>query len=99
MVRICLTMFSSARLLHRLWCWHLLAIQKSLALFQIMPCGVMDLAPLLCIIMAIEQPLLLLLYGLLLMISTISMVSMIPAIYSIDLLTILLLLPWWPLDT
>jgi hypothetical protein len=82
-------MFSSTRLLRHLRCWHLLAVQKSLALLQIVSCGAMDFAPLLCIIREMELPLLLLLRGLLLVIFT---VSTIPAICSVDLPIILLLL-------
>jgi hypothetical protein len=59
----------------------------------------MDLTPLLRIISTVKQSLLLLLRGLLLMISTISVVSTIPVIHSIDLPTMLLFLPWWPLVT
>jgi hypothetical protein len=59
----------------------------------------MDLTPLLYIIRVIDQPLLLLLRGLLLAISMIFAVSTIPVIGSIDLPIILLLLPWWPLVT
>jgi hypothetical protein len=82
-------MFSSVQLLRHLRCWHLLAIQKSLTLLQIVSCGVMDLAPLLYIIRVLERSLLLLLSGLLLAVSTI---SPIPTIYSINLSIILLLL-------
>jgi hypothetical protein len=55
----------------------------------------MDLTPLLCVGRVMEQSLLLLIWGLLLAISTISMISMIDCI---DLLIILLLL-WGPLAT
>jgi hypothetical protein len=53
------------------WGWHLLTIQKSLALLQIVSCGVMDLTPLLCIIIAIKWHLLLLLCEMQLAVSTI----------------------------
>jgi hypothetical protein len=36
------------------WWWHLLTIQKSFALFQIVSHGMMDLAPLLCVGRAME---------------------------------------------
>jgi hypothetical protein len=42
----------------RWWWWHLLAIQKSLALLQIMPRGAVNLAPLLCVIRMPKMPLL-----------------------------------------
>jgi hypothetical protein len=42
------------------WWWHLLAIQKRFALFQIVSYGMMDLAPLLCVSRVMEQSLLLL---------------------------------------
>jgi hypothetical protein len=52
-------MFTLTGLLGR-WCWwwwHLLAVQKSLVLFQIMSSGMIDLTPLLCIIRATKKPL------------------------------------------
>jgi hypothetical protein len=52
-------MFTPMELLgHRCyWWWHLLAVKKSFALFQIMSNGSMDLTPLLCIARAMEIPL------------------------------------------
>jgi hypothetical protein len=42
--------FASLQLLrHRCWWWHLLAVQKSFALFQIMSMSMMNLTPLICI--------------------------------------------------
>jgi hypothetical protein len=79
-------MFPSARLLHRLWWWHLLVTQKSSTFFQIMPCDMMNLTPLLRIGRAMERTLLLLICGLLLLIPVISMIG------CVDLLIILLLL-------
>jgi hypothetical protein len=70
----------------RYWWRHLLAIHKSLILFQIVFYGAMDLAPLLCVIRALEMPLLLPIRGLLASISTISWVS------CVDFLIVLLLL-------
>jgi hypothetical protein len=67
-------------------------IQKGLALLQIVSCGVMDLAPLLCIIRVMKRHLLLLLCELLLVIFVISIVSTIPTICSVDLPIVLLLL-------
>jgi hypothetical protein len=52
--------------------------------------GMMDFTPLLSISRAMERPLLLLIYGLLL---TIFVVSAIPTICSVDLPIVLLLLP------
>jgi hypothetical protein len=80
-------MFSSMRLLCSLCWWHLLTVQKNLALLQIVSCDTMDFTPLLRIGRAIERPLLLLICGLLLTISTI------PMIYRIFLPMVLLLLP------
>jgi hypothetical protein len=73
--------FALMRLLHR-WSWwrHLLAVQKSPALFQIMPISTMDLASLLYICRAVERPPLLLSYGFLL---TVPMISAIPSICTI----------------
>jgi hypothetical protein len=67
-------------------------IQKGLALLQIMSCGVMDLALLLCIIRVMKRHLLLLLCELLLVIFVIFIVSTIPMICSVDLPIVLLLL-------
>jgi hypothetical protein len=61
------------------WWWHLLMIQKSLTLFQIMSCGVMDLTPIFCIIEMPEECLLLL-RGLFVMISAVSSVIVISSI-------------------
>jgi hypothetical protein len=90
-------MYASTRFLgHRCyWWWHLLVIQKSFALFQIVSCGTMDLTPFLYIDWVIEQSLHLLIRGLLLVIPMVSAISVIPVISSIgrvDLLIILLLL-------
>jgi hypothetical protein len=51
-IRICPTMINSLGLLWRRHCcwWYLLPIQKSFALFQIMPHGAVNLTPLLLII-------------------------------------------------
>jgi hypothetical protein len=76
--------------------WHLLAIQKSLALLKIMLCGMMDLTPLFYISREMERHLLLLLHVLLLAITMIPVINM---ICSIDLPIVLLLLPWWLLVT
>jgi hypothetical protein len=46
-VMVSLTMFSSSRLLHRGFLWHLLMIQKSLAFIQTVSCGAIDFTPLL----------------------------------------------------
>jgi hypothetical protein len=56
----------------------------------------MDLAPLLCVDWATERPLVLLIHVLLLTISAISIILMIGCI---NLLIVLLFLPWWPLVT
>jgi hypothetical protein len=89
-------MLASMRLLHHWsWWWHLFVIQKSLTLFQIMPIGVMDLAPLLYILRASERSPLLLLRGLPLPVPAISTISVVPAIStigSIDFPIILLLI-------
>jgi hypothetical protein len=97
-VEIGSTMFTSTGFLgHRCLWWHLLTIQKSFALFQIVSDGMMNLAPLFYIDRAMELSLLLLVRGLLLAISVISMISaisVIPAVSSIgciDLPIILLL--------
>jgi hypothetical protein len=44
----------------RCWRWQLLPIQKSLALFHIVSCSAVNLAPLLCVIRTLEMSLLLL---------------------------------------
>jgi hypothetical protein len=96
-VDICLMMSYSTWLLCRLRWWHLLAIQESFALLQIMSSGMTDPLPLLYVSGVTERPLLLLLHRLLLVISMIFVVSTILVIGSIDLSIVLLLLPWWPL--
>jgi hypothetical protein len=89
-VRIGSAMFASTVFLgHWCWWWHLLMIQKSFALFQIVSSSMMDLAPFLFIGRAMEQSLLLLVRGLLLTISAISVIS---TISCIDLSIVLLLL-------
>jgi hypothetical protein len=76
-IRIDPAMLTTTGLLgHRRYWWrHLLAIQKSLAHFQIMPCSAMNITPLFCI--GSERPLLLLFEGLLAVVSVILAVSMI----------------------
>jgi hypothetical protein len=61
-VRINPTLINPPGLLRhqRCWRWQLLPIQKSLALFHIVSCDAVNLAPLLCFIMTLERPLLLL---------------------------------------
>jgi hypothetical protein len=87
------TMFTSGRLFHRRsWWQHLLAIQKSLALLQIMSIGTMDLTTLLYISRVVEQFSLVLLYGLLLSVLTISAVPAISTIGRVDFPIVLLLL-------
>jgi hypothetical protein len=50
------TMFATTWLLcHWCWWWHLLMVQKSFALFQIMSYGTMDLTPLLCVSRVMEH--------------------------------------------
>jgi hypothetical protein len=62
-IRILSTVFTPTGILRCRRCWwqHLLAIQKGLALLQIMSCLAMDLAPLFSIIGTLEGPLFLLL--------------------------------------
>jgi hypothetical protein len=62
-IKICPMLINSSGLLWhwRHWWWHLLLIQKSLALFQIMPRGTVNLAPFLHIIRMPKMPLLFLL--------------------------------------
>jgi hypothetical protein len=88
-------------LCHWFWWCHLLAIQKSFALLQIMSCGTMDLTPLLYVNRAKEQSLLLLICRLLLAIPMISTVSTIPAVSTIGCvdLSIVLLFIRGPLAT
>jgi hypothetical protein len=95
-VGIFLAMFAPTGILRCRCCWwrHLLAIQKSLALFQIMSWGMMDLAPLLYIIRASEGSLLLLIWGLLAAIPTISVVLPISSVNGIGLL-IVYHTPFW----
>jgi hypothetical protein len=78
-VRIFLTLINSSRLLRHRRClgWHLLPIQKSFALFQIVPYGTVNLTPLLRVIGMLKMPLLFLLRGLF---TTESMVSSVPTI-------------------
>jgi hypothetical protein len=88
------TMLTPTRIL---WCrchwrWHLLAIQKCLALFQIMFYGTMDLTPLLCVIRAPKRLLLFLIGGLLAVISAISAILVVSSIGHIDFSVVLLLL-------
>jgi hypothetical protein len=59
-IKICLALIDPPGLL-RCWWWHLLSIYKSLALFQIVPRGAVNLAPLLCVARTPKMPLLLLL--------------------------------------
>jgi hypothetical protein len=77
---------------HRCWWWHLLTIQKSFSLFQIVSGGTMDLAPLFYVSKVIEQSFLLLIQGLLLAISVISAIPMVSMIGCIYLPIVLLLL-------
>jgi hypothetical protein len=82
---------SSGLLWHQhCWWWHLLSIQKNLALFQIMPRGAVNLAPLLYVIRTLKRSLFRLLRGLII---TISMISSVLAIASVSCvyLTIILL--------
>jgi hypothetical protein len=96
-VRILSMVFAPMGILRcrRYWWWHLLAIQKSLALLEILSYDAMDLAPVFSIIGMLEGPLLLLLWGLLAVISVVSSVLMISPIGCVDLPIILL--PWRPL--
>jgi hypothetical protein len=83
-------MFTSTRFFcHWCWWWHLLAIQKSFALFHIMSYGMMDLTPLLYVSRAMERSFLLMICGLLLAIPAIPAIS---TIGYVDLPIILLLL-------
>jgi hypothetical protein len=77
-IGIGLTIFMSMRLLRRLWWWHLLAVQKSLARFQIVSSGTMDLASLFYVGRVTKR-------------LTISAISAIPMICCIDLPIVLLL--------
>jgi hypothetical protein len=66
-------------------------IQKSFTLFQIVSYGTMDLAPLLYVSRAMEQSLLLLIWGLLLVIPKIPAVSTISSICWVGLLIVMFL--------
>jgi hypothetical protein len=72
------------------WGWHLLPIQESFALLQIMPRGVMNLTPLLRVIGTPKMPLLFLLRGLITAESAVSSVSTIASVSCVDLVIILL---------
>jgi hypothetical protein len=59
-VGICPTMINSPGLLRhrRCWGWHLLLIQESFALFQIVPHSAVNLTPLLHVVETLKMPLL-----------------------------------------
>jgi hypothetical protein len=65
-------------------------IQKSFALFQIMSIGTMDLASLLCIIGALEEPLLFLISGMFPVVPVTSTVLLISSVSGVDLPVLLL---------
>jgi hypothetical protein len=65
-------------------------IQKSFALFQIMSIGTMDLASLLCIIGALEGPLLFLISGMFPVVPVTSTVLLISSVSGVDLPVLLL---------
>jgi hypothetical protein len=82
---------SSGFLRHwRCWRWHLLPIQESFALLQIVPRSAVNLTPLLRIIRTSKRPLLFLLRGLLTAKSTVSSVPTITPVSCVDLVIILL---------
>jgi hypothetical protein len=74
----------------RCWGWHLLSIQESFALLQIVPRGAVNLTPLLRIIGALKRPLLFLLRGLLTVEFVVSSVPTIAPVSCVDLTMILL---------
>jgi hypothetical protein len=74
----------------RSWGWHLLSIQESFTLLQIVPHGAVNLTPLLRIIGTPKMPLLFLLRGLLTAESTVSSVPTIAPVSCLDLAIILL---------
>jgi hypothetical protein len=96
-VRICLILINSPGLLQCrcYWGWHLLLIQETFALFQIMPHGVVNLTPLLCVIGTPKRALLFLLRGLLAMISMAPLILAIAPISYVELT--IFLLPRGPL--
>jgi hypothetical protein len=77
------------RCLRYWWCYPF-AIQKSFALFQIMSIGMIDLAPLLCVIGVSEGSLLLLSQELFPLVPATSVVLLISSVSDVDLPVLLL---------
>jgi hypothetical protein len=74
----------------RCWGWHLLLIQESFALFQIVPRGAVNLTPLLRVVGTSKRYLLFLLRGLLATVSTVPSVLEITPVSYVDLMIFLL---------